>query len=171
MTCSSRPTVGRDQQSSYLTFQPPSTRSTMTFCSTESMTNVVSLARCSAGSRPIFEVARAEAVAVRSALSQTTNIRFSVPQGSVLGSKLFTIYIYQLTSATAIEGVTSSMASLMTPKLGSGSPSNQMARPTSHLSSSLFPPGAFNASVSFYHTASSSTSRRPSSSSLRAKAR
>ena len=49
---------------------------------------------------------RTQAVAVRSALSHTTNIGFDVPLGSVLGGTLFTIYISQLPSATATEGVT-----------------------------------------------------------------
>ena len=47
-----------------------------------------------------------QAVAVGSALLQTTNIRFSVLLGSVLAGTLCTIYICQLPSATATQGVT-----------------------------------------------------------------
>ena len=49
---------------------------------------------------------RTQAVAIGSAVSHTTNIRFGVPQGSVLGGTLFTIYIASLPSETATDGVT-----------------------------------------------------------------
>ncbi len=49
---------------------------------------------------------RTQAVVVGSAVSHTTNIRYGVPQGSVLGGTLFTIYVCQLPSVTATDGVT-----------------------------------------------------------------
>jgi hypothetical protein len=48
---------------------------------------------------------RTQVVKIGSVSSQTINIRFGVPQGSVLGGTLFTIYICQLPSVTATDGV------------------------------------------------------------------
>jgi hypothetical protein len=48
---------------------------------------------------------RTQFVKIGSVLSQTINIRFGVPQGSVLGGTLFNIYICQLPSVTATDGV------------------------------------------------------------------
>ena len=79
-------------------------------------------------------------MAIGSAVSHSTYIRFGVPQCSVLGGTLFTIYIASLPSETATDGVTidgfsDDTQARMKLSLGPNISSSQLCSPTSALSS------------------------------------
>ena len=89
---------------SFWTCRPRSILLIMKSSSIVSMGTVASLAKRSAGTS--YLRGRTQVVKIDKASSQKINIRFGLPQGSVLCGTLFTIYICQLPSATATDGVT-----------------------------------------------------------------